>query len=105
MRHQAKQRALSSITNSLLEYNSFKLFLLKEFQALLSFALVVQPTFSKTLDQAKTMQQATLQRYLEPLQEEVTETKKSPDLQQAEESLSEFERARQCSKTWSMPQD
>ncbi|MEC7662463.1 MAG: hypothetical protein VYC77_02055 [Pseudomonadota bacterium] len=51
------------------------------------------------------MQQAALQRYLEPLQEEVTETKKSPDLQQAEELLSEFERARQCSKTWSMPQD
>ena len=51
------------------------------------------------------MQQAALQRYLEPLQEEVTETEKSPDLQQAEESLSEFERARQCSKTWSMPQD
>ncbi len=51
------------------------------------------------------MQQAALQRYLEPLQEEVTETEKSPDLQQAEESLSEFERARQCSKTGSMPQD
>ena len=72
---------------------------------MLDFELVGQPTFSKTLDQAKTMQHAALQRYLEPLQEEVTETKKSPDLQQAEESLSEFERARQCSKTWSMPQD
>lgn len=51
------------------------------------------------------MQQAAAQRYLEPALEDATETKKSPDLQEAEETLSEFERARQCSKTWSMPQD
>ena len=51
------------------------------------------------------MQNAAAQRYPEPLLEDVTETKKSPDLSEVEETLSEFERARLCSKTWSMPQD
>ena len=51
------------------------------------------------------MHKAAAQRYVEPQLEEVTETKKSPVLQETEETLSEFERARQCSKTWSMPQD
>ena len=51
------------------------------------------------------MQNAAAQRIVEPLQEEVTETKKSPELHEVEETLSEFERARRCSKTWSMPQD
>ena len=51
------------------------------------------------------MQNAAAQRIVQPLQEEVTETKKSPELHEVEETLSEFERARRCSKTWSMPQD
>jgi hypothetical protein len=51
------------------------------------------------------MQNAAAQRIVEPLQEEATETKKSPELHEVEETLSEFERARRCSKTWSMPQD
>ena len=51
------------------------------------------------------MQNAAAQRIVEPLQEEVTETKKNPELHEVEETLSEFERARRCSKTWSMPQD
>ncbi|MAD08014.1 MAG: hypothetical protein CMP86_11450 [Gammaproteobacteria bacterium] len=51
------------------------------------------------------MQNAAAQRIIEPLQEDVTETKKSPELHEVEETLSEFERARRCSKTWSMPQD
>ena len=51
------------------------------------------------------MQNAAAQRIVEFLQEEVTETKKSPELHEVEETLSEFERARRCSKTWSMPQD
>ena len=53
----------------------------------------------------KPMQNSAAQRIVEPLQEEVTETKKSPELHEVEETLSEFERARRCSKTWSMPQD
>jgi hypothetical protein len=51
------------------------------------------------------MQNAAAQRVIKPLPQEVTETKKSPELHEIEETLSEFERARQCSKTWSMPQD
>ncbi len=51
------------------------------------------------------MRNAAAQRIVEPLQEDVTETKKSPELHEVEETLSEFERARRCSKTWSMPQD
>jgi len=51
------------------------------------------------------MQNAAAQRIVERLQEDVTETKKSPELHEVEETLSEFERARRCSKTWSMPQD
>ena len=51
------------------------------------------------------MQNAAAQRIVELLQEDVTETKKSPELHEVEETLSEFERARRCSKTWSMPQD
>lgn len=51
------------------------------------------------------MQDAAPQRRIDPQLEDLTETKKSPDLTEAEESLSEFERARLCSKTWSMPQD
>ena len=51
------------------------------------------------------MQNAATQRIVETLQEDVTETKKSPELHEVEETLSEFERARRCSKTWSLPQD
>jgi hypothetical protein len=51
------------------------------------------------------MPNAAAQRITQPLYEEVTETKKSPELHEVEEMLSEFERARRCSKTWSMPQD
>lgn len=51
------------------------------------------------------MQNAAIQRVVKPLPEEVAETKKSPDLHEVEEQLSEFERARRYSKTWSMPQD
>lgn len=38
-------------------------------------------------------------------QVEITEIKKSLPLRQVDEELSEFERARQASKTWSMGQD
>ena len=51
------------------------------------------------------MQNAAAERIVEPLQEQVTKPKKSPELHEVEETLSEFERARRCSKTWSMPQD
>ena len=51
------------------------------------------------------MQNAAVQRVVKPLPEEVAETKKSPDLHEVEEQLSEFERARRYSKTWSMPHD
>ncbi len=51
------------------------------------------------------MQNAAVQRVVKPLPEEVAETKKSHDLHEVEEQLSEFERARRYSKTWSMPQD
>ena len=36
---------------------------------------------------------------------EITEIKKSLPLRKIDEELSEFERARQASKTWSMGQD
>ena len=39
------------------------------------------------------MQNAAAQRIVEPLQEDATETKKSPELHEVEETLSEFERA------------
>ena len=51
------------------------------------------------------MQNAAAQRIPQPRHEDVTEIKKSPELHEVEETLSEFERARRCSKTWSMPQD
>ncbi len=51
------------------------------------------------------MQNGNAQRLMQPRQEDVTETKKSPELREVAETLSEFERARLCSKTWSMPQD
>jgi hypothetical protein len=37
--------------------------------------------------------------------EELTEIKKSPLHPKVDEEISEFERARSLSKTWSMPQD
>tara|TARA_B100000579_G_scaffold292526_1_gene243003 strand:- start:113 stop:268 length:156 start_codon:yes stop_codon:yes gene_type:complete len=39
------------------------------------------------------------------LEEELTEIKKSPVHPKVDEEISEFERARSLSKTWSMPQD
>ena len=37
--------------------------------------------------------------------EEEPEKKNSPTYPRVDDSISEFERARTCSKTWSMPQD
>ena len=40
-----------------------------------------------------------------PFKVEITEIKKSLPLRKVDDGLSEFERARQASKTWSMGQD
>ena len=52
------------------------------------------------------MQQATLAQNATPrFQPEVQEIKKSLPLRKVEGTLSEFDRAREASKTWSMGQD
>jgi hypothetical protein len=52
------------------------------------------------------MQQPATQKILpEQFRVEIPEIKKSLPLRKIDEELSEFERARQASKTWSMGQD
>jgi hypothetical protein len=54
----------------------------------------------------KVMQQPANEKILpEQFQVDVPEIKKSLPLRKIDEELSEFERARQASKTWSMGQD
>jgi hypothetical protein len=54
----------------------------------------------------KIMEQPEAKKILpRPFKVEITEIKKSLPLRKVDDGLSEFERARQASKTWSMGQD
>jgi len=86
-----------------MEYISFDLFLLpKDLFSVYCFRSQQLPRLSL----GKTMQQQANEKILpEQFQVEVPEIKKSLPLRKIDEELSEFERARQASKTWSMGQD
>ena len=85
-----------------MEYVSFDLFLLP-----MTGNSVYSPRLNNPrLPLGKVMQQPANEKILpEQFQVDVPEIKKSLPLRKIDEELSEFERARQASKTWSMGQD
>jgi hypothetical protein len=60
---------------------------------------------SKNLEARKMNNLANAKIAMPPVEQEVQEVKRSLPLRKVEGSLSEFDRARQASKTWSMGQD
>ena len=86
-----------------MEYISFDLFLLKKDADSVYFSALKR---LPRLSLGKIMQKPANEKALpEQFQVEVPEIKKSLPLRKIDEELSEFERARQASKTWSMGQD